>query len=66
LASVLKKGSPARPRAVAFFAGSLDLTTMNVFEKLFVLLVVGATPGDGRNWKAIREWGAGLGEVLQA
>jgi len=62
----LKKGSPARPRAVAFFAGSLDLTTMNVFEKLFVLLVVGATPGDGRNWKAIREWGAGLGEVLQA
>jgi len=66
LASVLKKGSPARPRAVAFFAGSLDLTTMNVFEKLFVLLVVGATPGDGRNWKATREWGAGLGEVLQA
>ena len=53
-----------RPRSVAFFAGSLDLTTMNVFEKLFVLLVVGATPGDGRNWKAIREWGAGLGEVL--
>jgi len=66
LAGVLKKGSPARPRAVAFFAGSLDLTSLNIFEKLFVLLVVGATPGDGRNWKAIREWGAGLGEVLKA
>jgi menaquinone-dependent protoporphyrinogen IX oxidase len=66
LASVLKKGSPARPRIVAFFAGSLDLTSMNILEKLFVLLVVGATPGDGRNWKAIREWGAGLSEVLQA
>ena len=66
LASVLKKGSPARPRAVAFFAGSLDLTSMNIFEKLFVLLVVGATPGDGRNWKAIRGWGASLGGVLQA
>ena len=66
LAGVLKKGSPAPPRAVAFFAGSLDLTSLNIFEKLFVLLVVGATPGDGRNWKAIREWGAGLGEALQA
>lgn len=66
LGAVLKKAAPMRPRSVAFFAGSLDLTTMNIFEKLFVLLVVGATPGDGRNWKAIREWGAGLGEVLQA
>jgi menaquinone-dependent protoporphyrinogen oxidase len=66
LGSVLKKAAPVQPRSVAFFAGSLDLTTMNVFEKLFVLLVVGATPGDGRNWKVIREWGAGLGEVLRA
>ena len=66
LGAVLKKADPVRPRSVAFFAGSLDLTTMNVFEKLFVLLVVGATPGDGRNWKAIREWGAGLGSVLRA
>ena len=66
LGDVLKKVAPLRPRSVAFFAGSLDLTTMNIFEKAFVLLVVGATPGDGRNWKAIREWGAGLGEVLQA
>jgi menaquinone-dependent protoporphyrinogen oxidase len=66
LGDVLKKMTPVRPRSVAFFAGSLDLTTMNVLEKLFVLLVVGATPGDGRDWKAIREWGAGLGDVLRA
>jgi menaquinone-dependent protoporphyrinogen IX oxidase len=66
LGDVLKKAAPVTPRSVAFFAGSLDLTTMNIFEKLFVLLVVGATPGDGRNWKTIREWGAGLNEVLQA
>jgi menaquinone-dependent protoporphyrinogen oxidase len=65
LGDVLKKAAPVRPRSVAFFAGSLDLTTMNIVEKLFVLLVVGATPGDGRNWKAIREWGAGLGEMLR-
>jgi menaquinone-dependent protoporphyrinogen IX oxidase len=65
LGDVLKKAAPVRPRTVAFFAGSLDLTTMNVFEKLFVLLVVGASPGDGRNWKAVRAWGAGLGDVLR-
>ena len=58
---ILKACAPARPRSVAFFAGSLDLTTMNVFEKLFVLLVVGATPGDGRHFEFIREWAAGLG-----
>jgi menaquinone-dependent protoporphyrinogen IX oxidase len=56
----------ARPRSIAFFAGSLDLTTMNIFEKLFVLLVIGATPGDGRHYDFIREWAAGLGNALHA
>jgi menaquinone-dependent protoporphyrinogen oxidase len=49
-----------RPSSVAFFAGSLDLTKMNIFEKLFVMLVIGATPGDSRNFDAIREWARGL------
>jgi menaquinone-dependent protoporphyrinogen oxidase len=66
LGDVLKKATPVKPRSVAFFAGSLDLTTMSILEKLFVLLIVGATPGDGRNWKAIREWGGGLADVLRA
>ena len=61
---ILKECSPARPRSVALFAGSLDLTTMNVFEKLFVLLVIGATPGDGRHFEFVREWAAGLGDML--
>jgi menaquinone-dependent protoporphyrinogen oxidase len=63
---ILDACAPARPRSVALFAGSLDLTTMNVFEKLFVLLVVGATPGDGRHFDYIREWAAGLREALTA
>ena len=63
---ILKASAPARPRSVALFAGSLDLTTMNVFEKLFVLLVIGATPGDGRHFDFIREWAAGLGDTLRA
>jgi menaquinone-dependent protoporphyrinogen oxidase len=61
---ILKDCAPARPRNVAVFAGSLDLTTMNLFEKLFVLVVIGATPGDGRHYEFIRAWAAGLGEAL--
>ena len=64
LGDILKECVPLRPRTVAFFAGSLDLTTMNIFEKLFVLLVIGATPGDGRHWDFVREWAAGLDEAL--
>jgi menaquinone-dependent protoporphyrinogen IX oxidase len=64
LGGVRKKAPQVRPCSVAFFAGSLDLTKMNLFEKLFVMLVIGATPGDGRHWDAIREWAATLPTVL--
>jgi len=62
---ILKECAPARPRSAAVFAGSLDLTTMSVFEKLFVLLVIGATPGDGRHFDFVREWAAGLADALR-
>jgi menaquinone-dependent protoporphyrinogen IX oxidase len=65
LGDILKECAPARPRSMALFAGSLDLTTMNVFEKLFVLLVIGATPGDGRHFEFIRAWAADLGGALK-
>ena len=61
---ILDACAPARPRAVALFAGSLDLTKMNLFEKLFVMLVIGASPGDGRHFEFVRGWAAGLGETL--
>ncbi len=54
------------PRRVAFFGGSLDLTTMNLFEKLFVLLIVGASPGDGRHWDYIKGWGRDLAAELRS
>jgi menaquinone-dependent protoporphyrinogen oxidase len=60
----LKAAPQVRPLSVAFFAGSLDLTKMNLFEKIFVILAVGATPGDGRHWDAIREWARGLPALL--
>ena len=66
LGDILDACAPARPCTAAFFAGCLDLTTMNVFEKLFVLLVVGATPGDSRHDDFVREWASGLPELLRA
>jgi menaquinone-dependent protoporphyrinogen IX oxidase len=59
-----KRAPRVRPRSVAFFGGSLDLTTMNIFEKLFVMLVIGATPGDTRHWDAIRDWAKELPALL--
>jgi menaquinone-dependent protoporphyrinogen IX oxidase len=64
LGDILKECAPARPRSAAVFAGSLDLTTMRLFEKLFVLLVIGATPGDGRHYDFIREWAREAGQAL--
>jgi len=64
LGDVFKATAPVRPRQAAFFAGALDLTKMNLFEKLFVMLVIGATPGDGRHWDAVRDWARGLPAVL--
>jgi menaquinone-dependent protoporphyrinogen oxidase len=64
LGDVLKETAPVRPRRAGFFAGALDLTTMNIFEKLFVMLVIGATPGDGRHWDAVRGWARGLPAAL--
>lgn len=56
----------ARPRSIGFFAGSLDLTTMRPLERLFVLLAIGATPGDGRHFDYIREWARDVAGELTA
>jgi menaquinone-dependent protoporphyrinogen IX oxidase len=64
LGDVLEAAPQVRPVQAAFFGGVLDLQQMNLFEKLFVMLVVGATPGDLRNWKVIREWSRDLAPLL--
>jgi menaquinone-dependent protoporphyrinogen oxidase len=60
LGDVLDAVPQVRPRTAAFFGGAMDLTAMRFFDRLFVLLAVGATPGDSRNWKAITEWASWL------
>lgn len=64
LGGILKRTKPVRPRRVAFFAGAVDLTKMNLLEKLFVMLIIGARPGDARHWDAVREWARGLPVAL--
>ena len=60
LGPVLKQTPNIRPVSAAFFAGKLDYSRLNLPQKLFARHIVGAQPGDRRNWAAIREWAAGL------
>jgi len=64
LTPVLKKASKVKPVSVGFFGGKLDYGTLNILHMLFVMLVIGARPGDHRNWEAIRAWGASLRPAL--
>ncbi len=50
----------AKPVSVGVFGGRLIYGNLPLWAVLFVLLVIQATPGDHRNWDAIRAWAAGL------
>ena len=64
LGSVLKKAPQIRPVSAAFFAGKMDYGRLKLPQILFVKLIVGAQPGDRRNWDAIREWASCLSATL--
>jgi menaquinone-dependent protoporphyrinogen IX oxidase len=49
-----------KPVSIGVFGGSLQYFSMKWWQVPFVLLVIQATPGDKRNWKAIAEWASGL------
>jgi menaquinone-dependent protoporphyrinogen oxidase len=50
----------ARPAGLAIFGGKLDPSRLKWWQRLFVIRVIRARPGDYRNWPFIREWAAGL------
>ena len=60
LGSVLKKAPQIQPVSAAFFAGKMDYSRLKLPQILFVKLILGAQPGDRRNWDAIREWASCL------
>jgi menaquinone-dependent protoporphyrinogen oxidase len=53
---ILKQASPAKPVQIGIFGGRLDYARLNIFQMLFVMLIIQATPGEKRNWPVIRSW----------
>lgn len=63
--SPVLKASPESLAAIGFFGGRLDYYRLKWWEVAFVMLVVGAKPGEKRNWPDIRAWAADLPVLLK-
>jgi menaquinone-dependent protoporphyrinogen IX oxidase len=66
LKPVIKAGPEIKPLSIAFFGGKLDMRSLKFWQMIFVLLIVGAQPGDFRNWPFIKEWAHQLSSRLEA
>lgn len=58
------KVAPQSLKAIGVFGGRLDMYRLKWYEVVFVMLIVGAKPGEKRNWPDIRAWAAGLPAAL--
>jgi menaquinone-dependent protoporphyrinogen IX oxidase len=56
----LKAAPGIKPVSAAIFGGKLELFRLKWWQMLFVMGVIGAPPGDRRNWTAIKAWAAQL------
>jgi menaquinone-dependent protoporphyrinogen oxidase len=56
----LESAPQVTPVSVGFFNGTMDYGRLNLFERLFVKVAVGAEEGDFRNWDAIQAWSEDL------
>ena len=57
--------APSSLKSIALFGGRLDFYRLKWWEALFVMILIGAQPGEKRNWPDIRSWAAGLPDLLQ-
>lgn len=64
LKPMLAAAPRVKPVNVAFFGGSLDMRKLKWWQAAFVMGVVQATPGDYRDWDAIRAWAKALAKRL--
>jgi menaquinone-dependent protoporphyrinogen IX oxidase len=64
LKPILASAPEVKPVSVGFFGGRLDLYKLKLLQMLFVMVIIGAQPGDLRNNQAIREWAAGLRDSM--
>ena len=60
LPPALKAAPDVKPVSVGFFGGKLDIMRLKLWQKLFIMLVIQAKPGDFRNWSFIRGWANNL------
>ena len=64
LKPMLAAAPRVQPMDVAFFGGCLDMRKLKWWQAAFVMVVVQATPGDYRDWDAIRAWAKALAKGL--
>jgi menaquinone-dependent protoporphyrinogen oxidase len=57
---ILKAAPAVKPVSVGVFGGRLDIDSLSIFQKLFVIVIIQAKSGEKRNWDAIRAWAGGL------
>lgn len=60
LRPILGATKPVKPVRIAVFGGRLEFGRLKWWAILFAALIIGAIPGDRRNWPAIRAWAAEL------
>jgi menaquinone-dependent protoporphyrinogen oxidase len=56
LQPMLQAAPAVKPVNVAFFKGKLEMFRLKWWQAGFVMLAVRATPGDYRDWDAIKSW----------
>ena len=61
---ILNSAPEVKPVSVAFFGGRLELYRLKLLQMLFVVIVIGAQPGDQCNWTAVREWASSLPKMM--
>ena len=64
LKPVLRKTRMNLPVSIAFLAGKLDYGKLSFFRMLFVMLIIGAKPGDFRHWDSVQKWADSLRPLL--
>lgn len=64
LHGALQAAEPSLPVSAAFFGGKLEFFRLKFLQMLFVMIIIGAKPGDRRNWPAVRLWAADLAPLL--
>jgi len=64
LRPILKATHPGKPIDIAIFGGRLEYGRLKWWAVLFAMLIIQAQAGDKRNWTAVRDWAASLGEKL--